>query len=466
MNGMIKSFYRLCLILCITAPIAGFLISASAKDNTPPPPIQPIYSLTIDGAIGPAFADFLYNGIQTATDNNAQLLIVQLNTPGGLLTSTREMVSTIIEAELPIAVWVTPSGAHAASAGTFLLYAGHIAAMNESTNIGAATPVQMRGQIDMPKQDQKTPDTQDPNAKALENKALENKAMEDTAAFIRGIAEMRGRNIEWAEKAVLEADSLTATEALDHNVIDFIAENIDILKTKADGRTITLKNGNTVTLQTQNAPVVHIEQDFKTRILSVITDPNIALILMSIGMYGLILEFYHPGTMIPGTIGVISLIFGLYAMNVLPVNMAGVILVVLGMVFMIAEAFVPSFGIMGFGGLAAFVFGSTILFDYETMPGLSLDLTVIGSIAVVGAIMVGLIVFLTMKVYRRDIITGAESLIGKQAIIVEWQGNTGRVRIQGEVWQAYSDIPLKLDVKDTVYVAKRDDLKLKIIDNI
>ena len=447
----------LAMALLPSAPSSGDEATDSAK--------RPVYVMTMNGAIGPAFSGYLEAGIAKAHAANAQLIIIELNTPGGLLTSTREMVADIIAAPVPIAVWVTPSGAHAASAGTFILYAAHIAAMDEGTNVGAATPIQMRGdaneqqdQIDFRRMFE---DMTDPNAKAAREKAVA-----DTAAFIRGLAEMRGRNAEWAEKAVTEADSITGREALEKGVIDVLATNRQELLSKINGKAITLKNEQIVTLTTDSAPVVAFRPDWKTRFLALITDPNIAMILMSIGVYGLILEFYNPGALFPGTIGAISLVIGLYSMNVLPINTAGAVLMILGIILIIAEAFMPSFGILGLGGLAAFIVGATIMFDTESMPGLTLDWGVLWGVAALGLLMVGLIVYMTIRVYKNQVQTGLESMIGKVAHVVEWSGKEGRVRIQGEVWHAYADDEMKLEKDEKVTIAKAEDLKLKITPDV
>ncbi|HIF25534.1 MAG TPA: nodulation protein NfeD [Micavibrio sp.] len=439
------------LALIIIGLCSTLLNTPNAQDNG-----GHVMVMTMEGAIGPAFSGYLETGIARAEAENAQAIIIELNTPGGLLSSTRDMVSDIVESPVPVIVWTTPSGAHAASAGTFIMYAAHINAMDSGTNLGAATPIEMGGSSPAASEDEGG----DANQEAMKNKALE-----DTSAFIRGLAEMRGRNAEWAQTAVTEAKSLTAEEALKENVIDMIATNRGELISKLHGREVALKNGTTVTLDTDTAPVKEFKPDWKVSFLSMITDPNIALILMSIGVYGLILEFYNPGTMIPGTIGAICLIIGLYAMNVLPINAAGIILLVLGLIFMIAEAFIPSFGILGFGGLAAFVVGLAIMFDSDAMPGLTIDGGVIAGVAILGAIIIGLVVFLTVKVYRKEIDTGVEGMIGKKAEIVEWKDDHGRVRVQGEVWSAYADSNLDLKAEDTVIVAavNQTELTIKII---
>jgi membrane-bound serine protease (ClpP class) len=421
--------------------------------SAPPAAAQtkaPVYVLTLKGAIGPALSGYLKSGLDRAAQAHAQLVVLELDTPGGLLTSTRDMVADILQSPVPVAAWVTPQGAHAASAGTFLMYAANIAAMNRSTNIGAATPIETGsgGKIAHPRSD---------------SDSLHNKMLADTSAFIRSLAELRGRNADWAEKAVTEADSLTAGEALEKGVIDLIAESREELLKKLDGRRVTMKNSRADTLETAGAPIVELRPDLKTRLLVTVTDPNVAMILMSIGVYGIILEFYHPGSFAPGTVGVISLLLGLYAMNVLPLNMTGVLLMLLGFAFMIAEAFIPSFGIVGFTGVIAFLAGGALMFDTAGMPGLGLDWGLFAGIGALGLLIMGLVVFVTMRVYRRKTITGAESMIGSEAVIVDWHGGThGRVHIQGETWKAVSPVALELKKGDRVTVAALNDLTLTI----
>jgi len=463
--------------LCLLLAMTSFFLSAAIAENQNGEK-KPVYVLTMNGAISPAFSGYLESGLEKARAADAQLLLVELNTPGGLLSTTRDMAATIVQSPIPIAVWVTPSGAHAASAGTFIMYAAHIAAMDEGTNIGAATPVEMRGQVsnqmgeaieqkdarDKPSTNDEQQnlrdmlrDLTDPNQKAMNQKAIE-----DTTAFIRGLAELRGRNVEWAEKAVTDADSITAKEALEMNVIDYLATSHNALLEQIDGKIIKIKNADPVTLDTAHAPIVEIKPDWKVKLLTFITDPNVALILMSIGVYGIILEFYNPGTMIPGTIGAISLILGLYALNILPISGAGIALILIGMLLMAAEAFVPSFGILGIGGLAAFIIGATIMFDSESMPGLALDWGVVWGIGLSGLILVALTVYMTVKVYRQKVSTGAESMIGSEAEIVEWDGTKGRVRVQGEIWSALSKEDLELSAEDIVLISAVDGLDLKI----
>lgn len=420
---------------------------------------QPVLVMDIDGAITPPMRAYFNNGLSEAKVRNAQMVVVHLNTPGGLLSTTRELVSDITGAELPVAVYVTPTGAQAASAGTFLMYAAHIGAMSPGTNLGAASPIQLDGMGGGT--DSKPTDT--PKEDAPSNaQSLRNKAMNDTAAFIRGLADLRGRNAEWGEKAVREAASLTAKEAHKENVIDYVVSDIDSLLAAVDGKEITLHGDKKVTLQTAGAKTIEFAQDMRTKFLALITDPNIALILMNIGMLGLIVEMWNPGAIIPGTIGLVCLALALFAMNVLPFNMGGLILLGLGILLMVAEVFVPSFGALGIGGTVAFVFGAAIIFDGDAMPGMEVNWAIILSVAAVmlGAVM--LVVTMAVQAHRRREASGVTTMVGAEAEILKWNGKTGWVRVEGERWKAKSKNPISLKAGDTVYIQSVDRLSVHV----
>lgn len=419
---------------------------------------QSVHVLSVDGAISPAYADYIKDGIERAHTQGAELVLIELNTPGGLLTSTRSIVSTILGSPVPVAVYVTPSGAHAASAGTFILMAGHIAGMDTGTNVGAATPVEIGSPISGAE------DTEE-KAGNVNDQALANKAKQDTTAFIRSIAEMRGRNVEWAERAVMEANSITEQEALEKNVIDLVASSRSELLAKIHMRPFTMKNGDVRTVDTENIRVIEDSPKAMTRFLAFLSNPNVATILMMIGVYGLLLEFYAPGSMIPGTIGAICLMLALYAFSILPVSGLGATLLVIGLLFMVAEIFIPSFGIMGFGGIIAIVIGLAVFFDQSAMPGLALEWQVILGVALSAGLFLGVAFLLFVKSrLDQENMTGPESMIGQTARVLAWGDiNQGHVFIDGERWKAFAppeEGPFAPDEK--VLVSAVDGLRLKI----
>lgn len=407
--------------------------------------------LDIDGPIGPATADYVIRGIEQANSDQAELVILRMDTPGGLDTAMRDMIKTIIASEVPVAGFVAPGGSRAASAGTYLLYASHIAAMAPATNLGAATPVQIGG---MPGGDQ--PDSEKPGNEKDESSndksgepsgtgesktASERKAINDAVAYIRGLAEKRDRNADWAERAVREAVSLSANEALAENVIDLIANDIGDLLDSVDGMSIDTALGN-ITLETANVRVREIEPDWRNEILATITNPTVAYLLMLIGIYGLIFEGYNPGAIVPGVIGAISLLLALYAFQVLPVNSAGLALILLGVVLMIAEVFAPSFGALGLGGIVAFVIGSIILMDTD-VPGYAIPLPLIISFSTAGGLAIGGIIWFAVSSKRRKVVSGREDMIGTVATVMKDFDGRGTVHTHGERWQANSQVPLQ-----------------------
>lgn len=429
--------------------------------------------LPVSGAIGPASDDYVARSLEKARERGARLVILEMDTPGGLDTSMREIIKTILNSPIPVATWVGPSGARAASAGTYILYASHIAAMAPGTNLGAATPVQIGGADPFPTQEEPEEErNDDANGNGEEAEAanddespaprrqagMEEKVIEDAVAYIRGLAQLRGRNAEWAERAVREAASLSSSDALEENVIDVVARNLEDLLEQIDGRVVDVPAGE-ITLETEGLAIETIEPDWRTRLLSVITNPNVAYILMMVGIYGIILEFYNPGMMVAGVTGAISLLLALYAFQVLPINFAGLALMGLGMVLLIAEGFAPSFGILGIGGMIAFVIGSVMLIDTD-MPGFGISWYVIGAVAVANAGFFMVVLNMAVRAMNRAVVSGQEALVGHTARVVDWKGGTGRVRVMGETWNARAGTPLERG--QDVRIDKVDGLTLEV----
>lgn len=421
-------------------------------------------TLEIRDAIGPATSDFFRRTLERANKDNAPLIILQMDTPGGLDSAMRDMIRDILASEVPVVTYVAPSGARAASAGTYLLYASHIAAMAPATNLGAATPVQIGGSPPSDADRSPTKDEGDeetkPDAQAPQPaNASERKAINDAVAYIRGLAELRGRNADWAEAAVRSAVSLSATAALEQNVIDLIANDVQDLLRQLDGRTVKLARGD-VKLATEGLIVERIEADWRTQFLAVITNPNVAYLLMLVGVYGLLLEGYNPGALVPGVVGAICLLLALYAFQVLSVNYAGLGLMILGLALIVAEAFSPSFGVLGLGGIAAFVIGSVILMDND-VPGFEVARGAIGGMALAGALAVLATSIFVMRSRRRPVETGAEQLLREIAVAEESFDRTGFVRVRGELWKAVSATPIQAGQR--LRIVKIDGLTLEVM---
>lgn len=416
-------------------------------------------SVAIDGAIGPASTRQLEEALDTAAKRDAAVLILQLNTPGGLVTSMREMIADILASPVPVIGYVAPAGGHAASAGTYILYATHVAAMAPGTNLGAATPVELGGLPSLPG-GEKDKDQKDATGRPPGD-AMMAKVTNDAVALIRSLAELRGRNGDWGEKAVREAASLSASAALQEHVIDFIARDTAELLKLADGRTVDVA-GKKQVLATDGLPVETLEPGWFIRLLAVITDPNVAVILMLVGVYGIIFEFTSPGAVAPGVIGTICLVLGLYALNLLPINYAGLALMLLGIAFLAIEAFNPTV-VLGLGGVAAFLLGSALLLKVEG-PGFAMSWAVIGPAAALTlglALLTGTCVWAARKSPPR---VGGEAMRGLPVEILDWQGGEGHVLALGERWRARADEPVApgdsvevTDVGDLVLTVRRRD---------
>ena len=435
------SILRTLLFSLLLSGLAGGAVAAQPT----------VLVLAVDGAISPGSADYVVRGLKSAAEDQAQLVVLKMDTPGGLDTAMRQIIKQIIASPVPVAAFVAPQGARAASAGTYILYASHIAAMAPATNLGAATPINIGiGGIDGQQQPEKQPQPEGGKDQkkgknplgALPGSTLQHKQINDAAAYIRSLAQMRGRNAEWAEQAVRKAVSLSADEALKLKVIDMIAPDVPELLNKLDGRKVKVL-GVERTLDLKGANIVTLEPDWRSRLLAVIADPSIAYLLMLAGIFGLFFEFSNPGFVLPGVVGAISLLLALFAFQMLPVNYAGLALIILGIGFMIAEVFIPSFGVVGIGGVVAFVIGSVLLIDTD-MPGFGIPWTVIVPVALFSALFIFFVAGMAVKSWKRPVVSGREELIGSSGQVVQdFDGSDGWARVHGETWRIRCKQPLR-----------------------
>ncbi len=404
-----------------------------------------IYVITVDGSINPSTADFIHKSIEEAKNKNAECLVIRLNTPGGLLKSTRYIVSDLLTSPIPIVVYVSPGGSQSASAGVFITLASNIAVMAPGTNIGASHPVSGDG--------------------SKMDSTMSEKVTNDAAAFIRSISEKRKRNVKWSEDAVRNSVSITETEALKDSVIDLIANDMNDLLAKIDGREVETVAGKKI-LNTKNHTIVNFEESWFQKILGIISDPNIAYILMMIGMWGIILEFYHPGAILPGVTGAICILLGLYGLHTLPINYAGAGLILLAIILFIAEIKVTSYGMLTVAGVIAMFFGSMMLIDTGSSPleaAVSISMSVIITTVVIIAGLFGILAWLVIRTYRRKAMTGVSGMIGEIGeVFIDIVNGKGTVKILGEIWKANSSENISkgekvkvLEVKDLTIVVQK-----------
>lgn len=408
---------------------------------------QEVWLVELRGAIGPASADFVMRALDDAADSGAALVVLRIDTPGGLDLAMRDIIRAILASPVPVASWVAPGGARAASAGTYIMYASHFAAMAEATNIGSSTPVNLGGGNPLPVPapapepgDAAEPAADQPGQEALPGTAMERKVLNDSVAYIRGLAELRGRNAQWAEQTVIEAANLPASEALALNVIDLVANDIDTLLAQIDGRATTVDN-RPLTLALPDPQVRLVEPDWRHEFLALITDPNVAYILLMIGVYGLLIEFYNPGMGLPGITGVICLLLAAFALQMLPINYVGLALIAVGIGLMVVEALSPSFGVFGLGGIIAFVLGSVILMDTE-LEAYRISIGIIAAFAVASAAVFLYALGAVLKARGQRVTTGAEAMVGGMAVANEDFAGPGHVRAFSENWKAVSGEPV------------------------
>ena len=477
MRSKLRLTFGLALALALALAAGAAVLADIGTDATSPE----VRVVELEGAIGPASADYFMRALEQGVEDGIDLLVLRLDTPGGLDKSMRDMIKAILASPVPVATYVAPNGSRAASAGTYIMYASHIAAMAPATNIGSSTPVNLGGggsplpfpTAPQPPADEGAPadegepegdesgrEDADPKDAQPSGSAMDRKVLNDAVSYIKGLAELRGRNADWAEATVRDAANLTATQALEMNVIDLVAASLTELLEAVDGRTVNA-GGVDVTISSSNARIEFIAPDWRYELLGILTDPNVALILLMIGFYGIVLEFYSPGIGVGAVTGIICLLLGAFALQMLPINYAGLALIIVGVALLAAEAFSPSFGVFGVGGVVAFVVGSIILMDTD-LPAYQISKPVIAAVA---AVSVGVMVFVlgaAVRARRAKAAAGKESMIGGRAEVVDDFRGKGRVRAFGEVWQAEGDPGVTFEKDSRVRIAAFDGLIVQI----
>ncbi len=471
MNAQASFARRLAAVLLL---IVGMTLALAQPGGTAertraqPAAVAPVYLIPLKGAVGPASASFVRRGFEQARQAGAQLIVLEMDTPGGLDPSMRQIIQDILASPVPVLSYVYPGGARAASAGTYILYASHLAAMAPGTNLGAASPVRLgiggperRERAERPADSRpasegaaSAPGRTAPDRKEDGLDTLERKQLHDAAAYIRGLAQLRGRNAEWAERAVREAVSLSADEAAAQRVVDLIAPDVPALLRAVDGRAVVAA-GASRTLRTAQASVIELEPDWRYRLLAVLTEPSVALILMMIGIYGLIFEFSTPGMVLPGVAGAICLLLALFALQMLPINYAGLALIALGIGCMVAEAFLPSFGALGLGGIVAFALGAVMLIDTD-IPGFGVPLWMIGTLSLAAAALSFGVSAAAVRARRQPAVIADTRLVGNAGLMID----EGWAEVQGERWRVRSAAPLQTG--QAVRVMGRDGLVLEV----
>jgi len=434
----------------VASILAISAVSARAEGN--------VIVIEIEGGIGVATAEFVLDGILYAESSDAKLIIIEMDTPGGLMAPMRDIVQAILGSSVPVATYVTPAGARADSAGLYILLASHIAVMTPTTHLGAATPVSLSGDDATPKESDDEESGDDAESAPLSGTAMERKVINDAIAYIRSLAARYDRNADWAEKAVRDAATLTAREALEQNVVDFVAKNRAELLRLVNGYEVEV-DFEAVTLATSDVVVEEYEANWRIKILSAIANPEIVLLLGVIGLYGLMYEGWNPGAIVPGVVGIICLLLAAYALQVLPVNYAGLALIIVGLALMTAEAFAPSFGALGLGGIAAFVFGAIMMFD-SGVPGFGISITFVLLLASVFALLFIWLISYLLKLRRRGAVSGVDSIIGGIGTAMQDFAGEGKVWLEGEAWAARSNTAIEKDQE--VVVRAMDGLILEV----